>query len=185
MNEYTRIEIAVGLFVTLGMAGLAYLSISIGGASFFRTDRYTVHARFASVGGLSRGAVVKLAGVPVGEVRGIEIEQYAAGVEMRINESLELPTDTIASIKTAGLLGESYVSLSPGASLDNIADGGRISQTEPPLDIFELVEKYAFGDGVEGGDSAESSAPAAGAAKGGADAGAAEEKPSPFPDPLE
>ncbi|MGD8862701.1 MAG: outer membrane lipid asymmetry maintenance protein MlaD [Myxococcales bacterium] len=184
MNEYTRIEIAVGFFVTLGMAGLAYLSISIGGASFFRTDRYTVHARFASVGDLSPGAVVKLAGVPVGEVRRIQIDQYAAGVEMRVDESLELPADTIASIKTAGLLGEAYVSLSPGASLDNIADGGRISQTEPPLDIFELVEKYAFGEGVEGGSSASSSGEAGGETSGD-DAGAAEEKPSPFPDPLE
>ncbi|MDD9934653.1 MAG: outer membrane lipid asymmetry maintenance protein MlaD [Myxococcales bacterium] len=171
MSEYTRVEMAVGMFVLLGLCALGYLSVSIGGASLWPTDRYGISARFASVGDLSEGAVVKLAGVSVGEVDSIGIDRYAARVGMRIDRSLELPADTIASVKTEGLLGEAYVSLSPGASEDNLQDGGRITQTEPPLDLFELVEKYAFDrdDDLEGDEAAEG------------DGG----KTSPFPDPLE
>jgi phospholipid/cholesterol/gamma-HCH transport system substrate-binding protein len=174
MNNYTRIEIAVGSFVLLCLTGLGYLSVSIGGASLWPTDRFAVSARFASVGDLTAGAVVKLAGVPVGEVTAIALEDYVAKVTMRVDRSIELPTDTIASVKTEGLLGEAYVSLSPGASLQNLKDGDRITQTQPPLDLFELVEKYAFeNDGEDAnGEAARGSA---------ADAG----KPSPFPDPLE
>lgn len=174
MNEYTRTELAVGTFVVLGMAGLAYLSVSIGGASLWPRDRYAISARFATVGDLAAGAVVKLAGVPVGEVSRVTLDDYAARVEMRIDRTLALPADTIASVKTEGLLGEAYVALSPGASTEDLKDGGRITQTEPPLDLFELVEKYAFDS-----DNGKAATPTAG---GNADAGAAA---SPFPDPLE
>lgn len=176
MGEYTRVEMAVGVFVLLGLAALAYLSVSIGGASLFHTGRYGISARFASVGDLSVGAVVKLAGVPVGEVDSIGIERYAAKVGMKIDKSLELPTDTIASVKTEGLLGEAYISLMPGASEDNLQEGGRITQTEPPLDLFELVEKYAFES--DGSDDEDHEAPRG---AGPSDAG----QRSPFPDPLE
>ena len=97
------------------------------------------------VGDLSEGAVVKLAGVTV--ARSIEYTRELRGsVVMRIDRYLKMPTDTIASVKTEGLLGEAYVSLSPGAADADIADGGRISQTEPPIDLFDVVEKYAFDD---------------------------------------
>lgn len=177
MPRYTRIEIAVGVFVLLGTAGLAYLSISIGGVSLFPNHRYRISARFASVGDLAEGAAVRLAGVPVGEVTDIRLDDYAARVELRVQGSLKLPKDTIASIKTAGLLGEAYVSLSPGASEQDLQEGGRIAQTEPPLDLFELVEKYAF-------DSKESEQPP-GAQAGSSDDAAGDSKASPFPNPLE
>lgn len=172
MGQYSRTEMAVGSFVLLGCAALAYLSISIGGISPWSGNRYAITARFANVGDLSAGAVVKLAGVPVGEVREITLDRYAAEVTMRIDGALQLPADTIASVKTEGLLGEAYVSLSPGASEENLKDGGRVTQTEPPLDLFELIEKYAFHSDDDGPK------PRADARDGGA-------APSPFPDPLE
>jgi len=172
MGEYSRTEMAVGSFVVFGCLALAYLSVSIGGVSLWPGNRYTVSARFAGVGDLSGGAVVKLAGVPVGEVTEVRLDRYAAMVEMRIDSKLALPSDTIASVKTEGLLGEAYVSLTPGASEENLKDGGQITQTEPPLDLFELIEKYAF-------DSDDDLVPSPSAAR---DGGAAR---SPFPDPLE
>ena len=181
MSEYTRVEIAVGLFMVLGFAGLGYLSISIGGAALWPPDRIAITARFASVGDLSEGAVVKLAGVPVGAVDSIEIDGYVARVGMRIDRALKLPTDTIASVKTEGLLGEAYISLSPGASEDNLEDGGRITQTEPPLDLFELVEKYAF-DGKDGTDDGPGGHKGD---RGKMGASEADSGTSPFPDPFE
>ncbi|MDH5674569.1 MAG: outer membrane lipid asymmetry maintenance protein MlaD [Myxococcales bacterium] len=176
MESYSRTEVAVGFFVMLGVLALGYLSVSIGGATLWPTNRYRISARFASVGDLSAGAVVKLAGVAVGDVESIAIDRYAAKVSMRIDRSLLLPADTIASVKTEGLLGEAYVSLSPGAADANLKEGDRISQTEPPLDLFELVEKYAFEREEPSPSTVGATAPA-----GRSDAGA----PSPFPDLLE
>lgn len=153
------------MFVLLGTAGLAYLSISFGGATLWPTDRYEIRGRFATVGDLAKGAVVKLAGVPVGEVTDVRLDAYAALVSMRIDRGLALPKDTIASIKTAGLLGEAYVSLSPGGADRNLVNGDFVAQTEAPLDLFELIGKYAFES-----DKGEEPVPAT---------------KSPFPDPLE
>jgi phospholipid/cholesterol/gamma-HCH transport system substrate-binding protein len=155
------------MFVLLGTAGLAYLSVSIGGTTLWPTDRYEIRARFATVGDLAQGAVVKLAGVPVGEVTEVRLDKYAALVSMRIERSLPLPKDTIASVKTAGLLGEAYVSLSPGGADKVLVDGNFIAQTEAPLDLFELIGKYAF---ESDGDEGKEPAPA---------------EKSPFADPLE
>lgn len=167
MKEQSKIEIAVGLFVLLGAAALAYLSVSIGGTLLWPSDRYALHARFATVGDLSQGAVVKLAGVPVGEVTAVRLEDYAARVELRVERSVKLPKDTIASIKTAGLLGEAYVSLSPGAAEQDLAEGEAIAQTEAPLDLFDLLGKYAFE--ANGSESSPADRPVS----------------APIPDPLE
>lgn len=149
MHKHTTTEIAVGLFVLVGAAALAYLSVSIGGVDLAPGDRYAITARFASVGDLDVGAPVKIAGVKVGEVRDIRLKEYAGETELAIDSSVELPDDTIASIYTAGLLGSTYVSLSAGSSLNNMADGDRIQQTEPAINVLELLGKYAFGSSEE------------------------------------
>ena len=145
MSDYTRLELSVGAFVVAGLAVLAYLSLSIGGLEVFSGDRYQVRARFASVGDLSRNATVRMAGVKIGRVESIGLEDYAAEVVLEIDAEVELPADTIASIRTEGLLGQSYVSLSPGGSEKNLAEGGRISQTEPAIDLIDILSRYAFG----------------------------------------
>lgn len=168
MNSYTKIEITVGAFVIAGVLALGYLSISVGGLDLLPGGRYPLNARFATVGDLKKNAQVKLAGVPVGKVSDIQVEDYVGVVRFEVQEGLELPADTIASIRTAGLLGEAYISLSPGAAEENLEPGDRIAQTEPPLDLMQLLGKYAFGS-VEDGD----------------DTGQDQEESSPFPDPLE
>jgi phospholipid/cholesterol/gamma-HCH transport system substrate-binding protein len=153
VERYTRIEIAVGAFVLGGLAALAYLSVSLGSMRLLSPETMRVGARFATVGGLKEGATVRMAGVNVGKVKDIRLEDYAAEVTLEVESGLALPADTIASIRTEGLLGEAFVSLSPGASEEDLKDGGRIPRTEPPLDLIELLSKYAFGS-VEGGGEA-------------------------------
>jgi phospholipid/cholesterol/gamma-HCH transport system substrate-binding protein len=144
MLKHTKLEISVGLFVILGMGALAYLSITLGGVELGRAT-YPIHARFSSVGDLKKGDAVKLAGVNVGEVTAIELVDYTAAVELGLSRTVELPTDTIASIQTSGLLGDAYVSLSPGAASDNLPANGMIQRTEPAISISDLLARYAFG----------------------------------------
>lgn len=149
MEEYTRTEIAIGLFVIVGVAAVAYLSVSVAGLELFPEETTNIKARFASVGQLKEGAVVKVAGVQVGSVKDIRLEDYAAETDLAIKRSVELPADTIASIRTEGLLGESYVLLRPGGSPENLTTGDRIAQTEPAIDLIDLVVKYALEGGGE------------------------------------
>jgi len=155
MSDHSRAELAVGAFVVVGLAGLAYLSVSIGGLELFENDRIQVGARFASIGDLKTGAVVKVAGVKVGRVQAIRLEDYAAETKLAIDANLVLPSDTIASIRTEGLLGESYVLLRPGGAEDNLEDGSRIGQTEPAIDLIDLLVKYALDSAEGGGESSE------------------------------
>lgn len=148
--DYTKAEVIAGGFVMLALALLAYLSISIGGFSLLPEPRYRVTARFSNVGDLKPGAPVKLAGVTVGKVQGIRLDNYFGEVALDIARGLELPSDTMASIATAGLLGDAYVSLSPGAGDKNLDPGGRITRTEPALNLADLLGRYAFGAAGEG-----------------------------------
>ena len=152
MNEYSRTEIAVGGFMIAGGIALGFLSFSLGGLELFRAKGDRVGARFASVGTLGVDAPVKIAGVRVGKVLSIRLQRYVAEVELRIDPGLELPADTVASIRTTGLLGEAFVALSPGGASEVLKDGGRIEQTEPAIDLIDLVAKYAFGSGKGGGE---------------------------------
>jgi phospholipid/cholesterol/gamma-HCH transport system substrate-binding protein len=149
----TKTEILVGSFVMLGIAALGYLSISIGGLELVPPDRYLLKARFASVGDLKQGAPVRLAGVRVGQVTDVRLKDYLAEAELAIGRSLVLPKDTVASIRSEGLLGDTYVSLSPGGSLENLRDGSLVTQTEPAIDLSDLLARYAFGKRAEPGDA--------------------------------
>jgi phospholipid/cholesterol/gamma-HCH transport system substrate-binding protein len=144
MQTHSKLEVSVGLFVMAGAAALAYLSFTLGGLEVAE-PRYDLQARFSSVGDLKRGDAVKLAGVHVGEVSAIALVDYSASVTLSISRALEVPKDTIASIQTSGLLGDAYVSLSAGASGENLPPGGSIGHTEAAISISELLAKYAFG----------------------------------------
>jgi len=144
MNSYTKIEVSVGAFVITGMLALGYLSFTLGGLSLKQRNA-SVHARFSSVGELKVGDPVKLAGVRVGEVKSVKLVDYVADTELTLDDEIKLPDDTIASIQSAGLLGDAYVSLSPGASDHNLGNGERIMRTEPAVSLTELISKYAFG----------------------------------------
>ena len=141
------VEVAVGLFVLIGIACIGYLTIRLGKMEIIGDNYYTVSARFQSIAGLKAGSEVELAGVPVGQVEGFSLDQerWMAVVQMKILKSIVLTEDVIASIKTAGLIGDKYIKLSPGVSDVPLKPGDMIIETESALDIEELISKFVFG----------------------------------------
>jgi phospholipid/cholesterol/gamma-HCH transport system substrate-binding protein len=138
-------EVVVGFFLLLGLLALGYLAIKLGRMEVIGNSGYTVHATFPNVGGLRTGTPVEIAGVDIGWVERIGLQNYQARVAFRIKSGIELPEDSIASIRTKGLIGEQFVRISPGGAEKNIPPGGEIKETESPVDIMELIANYAFG----------------------------------------
>lgn len=141
----STLDVAVGIFVLVGMLALGWLSVKLGRVDLFSGAAYTITADFPTVGGLKAGSSVEIAGVEVGRVNGITLSDYQARVIMSINSSVILQEDSIASIKTRGLIGEKYIRINPGGSEKIIKPNGRITEVEPPVDIEELLSKYVFG----------------------------------------
>lgn len=159
--KHKTMELFVGLFVLLGLVAIAYLTLKLGSGSLLGGDTYLLEARFANAGGLNKGSSVLVAGVFVGRVEEVRIDpaDYSAIAVMRLRSALRLPTDTMASIKTTGLIGDKYVSLSPGADETYLETGARITMTESAVDLESLIGKMAFGSVEEEGAPAEEPVP--------------------------
>jgi phospholipid/cholesterol/gamma-HCH transport system substrate-binding protein len=144
----TSVETAVGVFVLIGLISVAYLTIKLGKMEWFGDDYYTLDAQFDSVSGLKTGAQVDMAGVEIGQVADIRLdnERQVAVVSLKIRKAVILTDDVIASVKTSGLIGDKYIKLTPGGSDRLLKSGDLIIETESALDIEELVSKYVFGD---------------------------------------
>lgn len=140
------LEFVVGLFLAIGVACLAYLSIKVARTDFFNAGGYEVRAMFSNCSGLRRGSQVMIAGVEIGRVKCIALEDYEASVLLTINPNVTLQKDAIASIKSKGLIGEKFVEVTPGAADEKIAAGGVIRDTEPSMDIEGLLSKYVHGN---------------------------------------
>jgi phospholipid/cholesterol/gamma-HCH transport system substrate-binding protein len=138
-------ETLVGLFVVVGIVALAWLSIRLGKLEVIGDQGYTVTAEFDSVAGLKNGAVVEIAGVEVGRVKTIGLDSYRARVAMSIDPNVKLQDDAIVSIRTKGLIGEKYVRITPGGSDTMVQPGGKLRDTEDPIDIEQLISNYIFG----------------------------------------
>ncbi|MDE5682317.1 MAG: outer membrane lipid asymmetry maintenance protein MlaD [Mailhella sp.] len=138
---------AVGIFVLIGLICLGYLTVKLGKMEILGGNTYTVEAQFSSVQGLRNGANVEISGVQVGRVSAIELdtETYTAKISMKINNTVALSEDTMAAIKTSGLIGDKFVELTPGGSEELLAEGAYITDTEPPVDLIALISKYVFG----------------------------------------
>ncbi len=143
MNKI-NIETGVGIFLIAGLLSLGYLSTRLGDVELFGTEQYTVQARFASVSGLREGAAVEVAGVSIGKVSKIHLEDYEALVELQIDPEIKLQDDSIASIRTQGIIGDKYVKIKIGGSDEYIDKGGEILETESAIELEELVSKYIF-----------------------------------------
>jgi phospholipid/cholesterol/gamma-HCH transport system substrate-binding protein len=139
------LELAVGLFVLAGILCLGYLSVKLARMEVLGGDGYQIYAIFSNTGGLKEGASVAIAGVEVGRVKAITIEDYEAKVALSLKEGLEIQEDAIASVKTKGLIGEKYIQITPGGAEEIIAPGGTIMETEPAVDIEQLISNYVFG----------------------------------------
>jgi phospholipid/cholesterol/gamma-HCH transport system substrate-binding protein len=141
----SALDLGVGIFVLVGLIALGWMSAKLGRVDFLGNRGYVVSADFPTVGGLKAGSTIEIAGVEVGRVDRIMLQDYQARVIMVIQPQVKLQDDSIASIKTKGLIGERYVRISPGGSDKLIQPNGRIREVEPPVDIEELLSKYIFG----------------------------------------
>lgn len=158
----TRLELFVGIFVLAGLAAVAYLALKIGAGSLVGGDTYVVEARFTNAGGLHGGSSVLVAGVPVGRVEAVRMDpaDYSAIASLRIEGRYRFPTDSMASIKTSGLIGDKFVAIAPGADEELLDPGARITMTESAVDLESLVGKMAFGSADKAaGDDPQTNSP--------------------------
>ena len=159
------IEIGVGLFVVLGLAGLLFVALKAANlTSFGQADSYSLSARFDNIGGLKVRAPVRAAGVVVGRITaiGLDAKSFQGVVTMEIDRSYQFPKDSSAKILTAGLLGDQYVGLEPGGEVDNLAPGATIKQTQSAVVLENLIGQFLFNKAADAGGAA-GGAPAAGA----------------------
>ncbi|MGD9330367.1 MAG: MlaD family protein [Desulfobacterales bacterium] len=147
MKKYSN-ETIVGIFVVLGLIAIGFMAVRIGNMTIAGDNSYSLYAPFSTVSGLRIGNAIELMGMEIGRVADFEMDQekQQAIAELRIKKGIDIYDDAIASIKTAGLIGDKYVAIDPGGGGDLLADGDTIIETESPVDIMELVSKYAFGD---------------------------------------
>jgi phospholipid/cholesterol/gamma-HCH transport system substrate-binding protein len=153
----SRHDVWVGLFVLLGGAALLFLALQAGNLlSLSFEDTYRVQARFDNIGGLKPRSAVRSAGVVVGRVESITFDDqtYQASVTLSLERRFAFPKDSSAKILTAGLLGEQYIGLEPGAEEQNLAAGDVITQTQSAVVLENLISQFLFNRAAEAGDGA-------------------------------
>jgi phospholipid/cholesterol/gamma-HCH transport system substrate-binding protein len=148
-----QLEITVGAFMAAGLVALFFLAMQVSNlASITDGKGYEITARFDNIGGLKVRSPVSMSGVKIGRVVGIGYDQksFEAVVTMLIEDGYRsIPDDTIAKIYTSGLLGEQYVGLDPGGSLENLEQDSEIMITQSALVLEEIVGQFLFSKAEE------------------------------------
>jgi len=154
LDNARSMELAVGAFVAAGLAALFVLAMQVSNITAFQqSEGYTVEAYFQNVGGLRERAPVRMGGVQIGRVSAITLDaqRFEARVALTIDQRYDdLPSDTAASIRTSGLLGEQYVSLEPGGMPDALAEGDEITLTRSALVLEDIVGQFLYNQSAEG-----------------------------------
>ena len=144
------IEFLVGIFMIAGFLAFGYLALQLGEVSFLSSSKnYIITAQFDNIAGVKKGAAVQVAGVVVGQVSDISLDKDGyANVALQITKDLQVSVDSMASVKSQGLIGDKFIALSLGGDDEVFQEGGVITDTESSVDIESLISKFAFG-GVE------------------------------------
>ena len=156
MRQTRAIELGTGLFVLLGFAALFFLITQITSREFgFGDGGYRLTATFEQVGGLKPGAPVSMSGVTVGRVTSItiDVQTYQGVVTLAVDRELQFPRDTSAKILTAGLLGDQYIGLEPGADEKELADRDVIKQTQSAVVLENLIGQLIFNRAADAGSA--------------------------------
>ena len=142
-------DLIVGVFVAIGLAAIAYLSLQVGGFSYGGPGGFKIVAAFDDIGGLTTRAPVVISGVKVGQVTDVELDDdLRARVVLDLRPDLELSIDTSASIRTSGLLGNQFIALEPGGEIDLLASGDVIDFTESALNLEKLIGTFVHDSDV-------------------------------------
>jgi phospholipid/cholesterol/gamma-HCH transport system substrate-binding protein len=160
--QRNAIEPILGALVLVAAAAFLVFAYNKAGERSF--SGYPLTARFSSIDGLETGSDVRIGGVKIGQVTDISIDPdtYLALVKMTVAPEIKIPTDSVASITTEGLLGGKYVGLEPGVSDTMLKPGGLITHTEASVSLEGLIGKFMYsgGDNKSGGNaSANAGAP--------------------------
>ncbi len=145
--KQNTLEFTVGLFILIGFGAFIYLALQLGEVPFLRQgSTYVLKAEFDNVAGIKKGASVQVAGVTVGEVAEIALsDTEAALLSLRIEKSLKVSVDSIASVKSQGIIGDKFIQLNLGGDEKKFGPGEIIRETESSVDIESLISKFAFG----------------------------------------
>jgi phospholipid/cholesterol/gamma-HCH transport system substrate-binding protein len=140
-------ETAVGIFVIMGLLAVVYMSVKLGNVQLFSDKYYEIKANFTDISGLKVNAPVQMFGVDIGFVSKIGLNQKkgVASVTMMLLKEVQLTDDAIAAIKTNGLIGDKYVKIAPGGVGDPVKPGDTLFNTQPAVDLEDLISKFAFG----------------------------------------
>lgn len=149
MQSNSTRDLIVGVFVLAGLGALAYLSLQVGGLELGGGERIVLRATFDDIGGLSVRAPVRIAGVKIGQISAIELDDdLRATVSLEVEADLELSIDSTAAIRTSGLLGDQFVSVELGAEDEALKDGEEFQYAESALSIDKLVGRLVHDAGV-------------------------------------
>ena len=154
--QKSRHDLWVGLFVVIGAAALLFLALKAGNLlSLSFEPVYRVSARFDNIGGLKARAAVKSAGVVVGRVTRISFDDksFQATVEMEMEQRFAFPKDSSVKILTAGLLGEQYLGIEPGASDKTLLAGDVVTQTQSAVVLETLISQFLFNKAADASDA--------------------------------
>ncbi|WP_207264170.1 outer membrane lipid asymmetry maintenance protein MlaD [Desulfovibrio sp. Huiquan2017] len=140
-------ETAVGIFVIMGLLAVVYMSVKLGNVQLFSDKYYEVKANFTDISGLKVNAPVQMFGVDIGFVGKIGLDQKkdVASVTMMLLKEVQLTDDAIAAIKTNGLIGDKFVKIVPGGLGDPVKPGDTLFNTQPAINLEDLISKFAFG----------------------------------------
>lgn len=140
-------DVIVGIFLIVGFAALGWLALQLGEVPWLAAGRsYTLYGEFNNVSGVKAGADIQISGVKVGTVKDLALnDQSFAVVAMQLNREVEVPVDSMASVKSQGIIGDKFIQISLGGDELVFKDGETISDTESALDIESLISKFAFG----------------------------------------
>ncbi len=153
MQSNSNRDLAVGVFVLIGLGMIGYLSLQIGGLSLRDPGGLILFATFDDIGGLSPRSSVRVGGVRVGRVESIDLdEDLRARVRLNLARDLELSIDSAAAIRTSGLLGDQFIALEPGAEDELLVSGEEFAFTENAMNLDRLIGSVVHGDGLGGGD---------------------------------
>jgi phospholipid/cholesterol/gamma-HCH transport system substrate-binding protein len=148
MNNSKILEFGVGVLILLGLLAFMFMALKVSGLTMasnpFMSTTYQVSADFTDIGGLKVRSPVRIAGVQVGTVVAIDLnpETYEAHVIMSIEKNVALPTDSSVSITAAGILGDNYVSVTPGYARTNMASGGQFVTTYAATSLTSLISTF-------------------------------------------
>ena len=143
----SRLELFVGVFLLLGFFSFGWLALQLGEVSWLSGGHsYVIYAEFDNISGVKSGADVQIAGVVVGTVRGITLSSDdLARAALQVNNNVKIPVDSIASVKSQGIIGDKYIQITLGGDEELYKPGSTLTDTESSVDLESLISKFAFG----------------------------------------